>query len=392
MRFTQTQVDENGSIPLTLLVAIILGGVIAVLFASVNTGVATSRNDRDFAQAIQIADAGIQDAYVNLLAASVLLEDDPDAELDAPCVTPKAGVVSTIESGTCVAEVGAESSYEWDYTREGDSRSWVVDARGSYRDSTRQVRSTIGHQPLIESAILAETDISYNGGPGDPEPFPIGLGGKMKFTSPQSAAAVNELTVYRLDGDHPDSEYGSFPQDQIVYAGETLVLKDMAAEAFDTGVCRTGAGGIAEITSIPRTLVRGTTYCVTDFNVSNPGANLTLSGPVQDGPVKVYVRGDVRIQSKDANADRPAADLQIYSSGTSMRRSGNSTVSALIWAPNAHCRSDGGGSGYFAGAMACKSVALNGRWDYDASVGKIEGTTFQVGKWTEQRVGAAASP
>jgi hypothetical protein len=383
---------EAGSIPLTILATIVLGGIIVVLFASVNTGVKTSRNDRDFAQSVQIADAGIQDAYVNLLRAAAVLEANEDETLDENllvgpmCPNPDLG--SDIDFGVCRGDVGEESTYTWTYAREGGygSRSWVVDSRGTYRDNTRQVRSSIGQQPIFKDALQARCGLDYNGAANVSDTFTIGTGCAMKFTSPASTGSVEKLTVYGTDGDDAASKYQGFPAEDIVYAGEDLVLEDLSAQAFDTGPCRPD-GGIATIGNIPRNPQRGQTYCVTDFIVTNPGDNLVLQGapnPGPDGQVIVYVRGNVNIQSKDVHANGDADELQIYASGPVVKIGGNPTVAATIWAPNAACDSNGG-SGGFAGALACKSIDINGNWKFDASSQSILSSTFKVGKWTEQR-------
>ena len=59
---------------MVLLAMIVLGGVVAALFGYVSTGQRTARQDRDFNQAIQVADAGIQTAFSDLAVAD---PDDP---------------------------------------------------------------------------------------------------------------------------------------------------------------------------------------------------------------------------------------------------------------------------------------------------------------------------
>jgi hypothetical protein len=55
--------SEQGSMPMALLVSIVVAGLVAVLFASVRQSEQTVRFDRSFTNAVQVADAGVQDAY-----------------------------------------------------------------------------------------------------------------------------------------------------------------------------------------------------------------------------------------------------------------------------------------------------------------------------------------
>lgn len=112
---------HQGSIPLALLVIIVVGGVVVTLFSVVRLGTQTAGRDRDFAAAIQVADAGIQDAYLMLLSLTPEELEDPSTVID--CTPPPGAPTPTPSGGICQVPL-EDGGYTFSFERRGaDVRS-----------------------------------------------------------------------------------------------------------------------------------------------------------------------------------------------------------------------------------------------------------------------------
>lgn len=398
---------EHGSLPLTLLAVIILAGVVVALFSVVRTGTQSSGRDRDFASAIQIADAGVQEAYLALRAVDPdAVDADPVPGLD--CTPPAGALPPTVGQGICLVDV-QDGEYVWRYERLGSGRSWEIESWGAYRDSIRLVTANVSEDPIFSTAILSVDTIHYAGGgttnPGGNctiEPFTIGAGGAITLTG-QTAACIRAITVFnQSDQDSPGSNYGTFepiacdadsPDDcNIVYNLDTDLAESLGnpgAEAFSAGgICTTGGTDVATVTSLPDVMVRGTTYCV-DGNASLSSARTV--GGTGDDEVIVYVSGNLNFNANsETNFGGEAGDLLFNVGGTNVTIQSTAKAAAAIMAPNAFCHSQGGAGpiGQFAGAMVCGSVQISGNWTYDSSTEDLGGSIFTIRNWAERPSGS----
>ena len=130
--------DERGSIPLALLVVIIVGAVTAVLTSTVITGQRSTRFDAAFTDAVQYADAGVQDAVVklnnnSLAAGSYTLDVDS---------TPADPVVQTTQI---------------------TPQRWEVSGTATVNGTTRRVVAEIREVPLFGFALFARNGVAFNG-------------------------------------------------------------------------------------------------------------------------------------------------------------------------------------------------------------------------------------
>ena len=99
-----------------------------------------------------------------------------------------------------------------------------------------------------------------------------------------------------------------------------------------------------------------------DFNVGNNEINIT-----QNGSLKLYVKGDIKISGKGAfNNYGKAEKLQIWGTAKdnesqSLSVSGNGSLSAVVYAPNGDFVSNGGGNaGETMGSIIAKTIRFNG--------------------------------
>lgn len=139
--------DERGSIPIMVGVAVITSLLIAAMLATVDAGTRTSRRAGDSANALQVADAAINDAVRRVGTAA------PVACGSLLCFT---------RTGT----VGAGGTYTYTASRPpGNDLVWDVDAVG--RDASglrRHIRAQAVGEPLFARPIFIRASANFGGG------------------------------------------------------------------------------------------------------------------------------------------------------------------------------------------------------------------------------------
>lgn len=129
--------------PVALLAAIVVAGIVTVLTSRMIAGERAVRFDRSFTQSFHTADAGVQQAIFQLNAgahASMAVGDST-----APTTT-----------------TFGDDTYTWTLTREGP-RSWIVTSTGTQTDVSRTVQANITEQPLFFPGAFGDTLIAVNG-------------------------------------------------------------------------------------------------------------------------------------------------------------------------------------------------------------------------------------
>ena len=349
---------QAGSIPLTILISIVIGGAVAALFLVVRSGVLTSGRDRDFNAAVQVADAGLQEAFVELLQLE-LGESAPACDTNG--------------DGSCEGAMQDGSPYRWEYDQIA-TRMWTVTSVGTFGGSTRAVQAEIGERPLFAAAIISDLQFTYNGGGTGTTPFPMGGFQDFWFTG-NTGNYIEQLFLY---GDDNEPSGPGAPDSDKWERTPGPDLPNLGAEAFESGgVCE------GESDSLTNPLVYGETYCLT--GTANFGSNTTITGNADDGPVQIYVQsGGMTVGPRQVNEGGEAFDLQIYVGAGNVVMNGNFRVSAAIYAPKSACTSNGQGGGGFAGGMICNTVTLNGNFRYDPTIEAIVDDTFSVRGWREE--------
>lgn len=361
---------EAGSIPLVLLVSIILGGAIVALFTVVSSGQQTARRDRDWQSAIQVADAGVQQAFV-------LFRDLEEGEDHPPC--------DPGGTGTCTGTLPEGGSYEWEYTRLGEQR-WEVESSGTVGGRTRTIEANIGTSTLFPVAILGRERITYNGGGTGTDPFVVGTFGDVTLNGNPAQNSVRGIVRY---GDGPFN-INVGPDTHDLSNAPAFDLPNIAEEAFAPGGECDGAPFYPTYPAgVPNAQTYGNTFCVGSINFGM--GNHPLLGDPNDGPVVIYVGGD-GTPSFNVGPNRrvnwgttdpgDASALQIYVQSGPVTYSGTARVAAAIWAPNSACTSNG--TPTWSGAIVCNTVTLNGNFGYDSRVSSIGEGPFGINSWMEQ--------
>ena len=153
MRTLRLRPSEAGSIPLALLVAIIVAGLVTVLTARIITGERQVRFDRSFTESFHVADAGVQQAVFQLNA----------GVYDHVVDNWEEGDPETWESPENTTTFG-DDTYRWRLRWQVDEpRSWHVISTGTQDGVSRTVQATIEERPLFFPGAFGDTLIAFNG-------------------------------------------------------------------------------------------------------------------------------------------------------------------------------------------------------------------------------------
>jgi len=371
--------DESGSLMLVLLAAIVVGGLIVVVFSDVRTGQQTARGDRDFNQAIQVADAGIQQAFTELAAFDT---DNPATSLGE----------------TIALDGGGEAT--WTAERIGEMR-WQVRAEGSFGGSTRVVEATIGPHQLFSLAAFADYRIELRGsnladsyaatGPSNR----LGRVGSNREIVLRGNATVD--WVMRFNN-------ASYSGGNVVVGVETVpepaYLPNIGEQAYaEGGVCE-GRDDGAYTGSYQ--LVLGETYCFS--NVSFPAGQHSLATPVSGTttqPTRIYIAPSGNLQllgqgnsrchgvscvNWKAGEDRPdATRLMIYLASGNVMANNHTVIAAGIYAPTSDCSGSNAQADVY-GSIVCRTLDSKGGWNfhYDERFRDVAEDAFAVHGWREE--------
>lgn len=389
---------EEGSLPLAMIVAIVLAGAVAVVFSIVMSGVASSGRDRDFASAIQVADAGLQEAYVVL--GEVIESDDEFEGVD--CDQPDwFDGPNDATHGACVGTLGADSEFDWEYTWDAAEDKYIVHSVGRYRNSARAVQMEVVSVMETQAAIVGDLGAGWSGGGNTlSEGIYVGTFGcfELPASSPEAIAGVyyygdnleeHISTCWIPTATAPDYYAGSMDGPDLT--------RDPAGDACS------GMEDEDIHTNVPEEVERGHSYCVRQAAFP-PGFNIVGDGVEQedeelDTTVRIYVYSPASNQdavlagtggptqtASDVNASGAADDLRVYvshTSGDALFRP-DADVSMHLWAPGSECQIRPGGE--FNGTITCEKVVIRGTYSFEADTDGIQDQVPTIQRWTEERV------
>ena len=378
--------SQDGSLPMVLLVTIVVAGLIAVVFLDVRVGIRTAAHDRDFNAAVQAADAGIQDAFLEL--ATIETED-----LDT---VPIGGVLERdgdIDSG----------SYQWEAFRRSPNQ-WEVRSEGTVNDVTRVVEANIGPDELFPMAAFADSHLHLTGGNsaksydenGVPGAMLGSVGSNTSIVLSGGNTAVDRVYLYATD-DYQQSSSTVRMDDGIFNVPERAYFPNVAEEAYaDGGVCDDPAKQPYQSWNGDFELERGETYCFLD--VEFPRGTTNLQGD-SDEPTKIYIHpsNDLHFQGHGSDgavvnmdplsaAGFPdATALQIYVASGSVSAGPHTVVAAGVFAPTSTCSGPNAQSEFY-GALVCGSMLNAGQWDfyYDERFLDVYSEDFSISNWREE--------
>ena len=411
----QMKTDERGSLPLTILASIVLAGVVAVLFGVVQSGISSSGRDRDFASAVQVADAGLQEAYVHLQDALLAQVDDDITFEGVECDQPNWFTEENGENddvrGACLGDLGEESQFDWSYEWDDAEGAFDVLAVGRHRSSARALQILVEMETLAQSGITGENFAGWTGGGGgsDSDPFWIGTFSCLQLP-PSAPDNLEGINYYGDDLAHHRSTCWTpnYAQDLPVV---TSAGPDLSWDPAKFHCGPDAVDGDIELTEdVPDEVVRGEAYCVErahfpeGFEIVAPESDADSDEPVQiyvfnaepgNKAEAVRVGGQGLADEVNWTNDGPgvASDLQVYvshGSGDAHLRPPHSRAAMVLWAPGDNCTVTS--NGVFHGVMTCKEVVVHGTYDFDSSAGLVEKDTPIMRQFTEERVPSERRP
>ena len=389
---------EHGSLPLTMLTALILAGVVVTVGISITTGVNTARHDRDFNASIQIADAGVQQAYTQI--AQLTAEQD---ELDP--TDPELLSAGSVVEGS--GELDGET-FAWAATFDG-SGVWSVVSKGGRGETERTLVADIGARNLFPLSLYADVSMQFNGLPSGTARAYNAAGQQVNMTHLLGSAGPITLNGQCRTGvvlfDEATINRSCDPTPQPGVAPD--VDADFAKDAFEGGVCASGTNNAQFQADLAAgALLRGRDYCVSGVTIGNgqriavvaPPADLGLDGTA---PARIYVEpsGDFSFSSGNTKLLNPgvasgtpnppgsapeSTALEVFMSGGNFNLRSNSHFAGVLWAPTTACNASNGNT-YSYGALVCGTFNNNGNWThwYDTEAGEITDGLLTVNSYGE---------
>jgi hypothetical protein len=383
------QRNEDGSMMLALLGSIIATSVVTTVAISMLASSKTTRHNQDYTTALQVADAGIQDAVFR-----------------ANNNQPVTGATGAMNNG----------SYTWTATATTDG--WKVVSTGTDRTVTRTVEVEITKAPRFFLAAFGDRGIelkgsnganSYNSATGATNTGNGALGSNDDINMNGNSTHVDQVTLYNhTAADNTCHNNGGSGCAKTSVVGPKLDLASDANMAFiDNQLAACAATGPlpswrASTATPPGVLSYqgGVPYC---FETMTFDVNTVLSGADATHPVVVYVRGALSLEQHitvncngcTGSSTPDSSRLQIYGAGSTDTQSfsiGNhSMIAAAIYVPRANCLGNpSAAQADIFGALICGAIGRitsgnQGGWafHFDDNLRTIGTGGYQVVRYDE---------
>lgn len=226
MSHFRSKSSQQGSLPLALLVAIIVGGIVVVLVARLLTSQRQVQFDQSFHGALPAAEAGLEQA-------KFWLNTGKDLESATSGLQPPSDFADGERTVVRQGELDGRT-YEWFLTRRDgywEANSTAVDARGR-TEVDRHLVSEIRENPVVSVGAFADLFISlsgantadsYNSGTGDwcTGTGYVGSNGPVMFTGSAgpgpcadqrpTGRTVDRVLLYDWDPDDVDGRTEELP-------------------------------------------------------------------------------------------------------------------------------------------------------------------------------------
>ena len=375
---------DDGSIMLAMLAAIVVAGIVFATLTMVAGGERKTRSDQRYTAAIQGADAGVQDAFVQISR-----------------LAPSATTVS-LQSAAGV-KVG-DVTYTWTATRVSASAiSWSVTSTGTGKfgtsSTTRTVKAMIAQSSLFPMAAFADSTINFNGNNGAvsyPDPGKGIVGTNTTLTLKGTSTSVDGLSLFDTDtagSTNRCTGTGCPAASTTVYSPQKLDIKTaVSSTGFivqQLNACQSQTPLAAFVGDTIEARVEP--YCFTSFFADTQ--NFTVTGPANLS-AKVFVAGgDVTLGNKnhasvnyDIPSDPTSVRLQIFSTGSTVNVYNQGNVSAAVYAPNAACSGETSNAQTdYWGSMICNTIDNVGGWTfhYDTRLSALGDGTWHIRRYSE---------
>ena len=362
--------SQSGSLPMALLAALIVGGLVVVLVARLGTTQREVRFDRDFQLAVNAAEAGLQQALTSIQQlpqgappTEIVSEPDDDPTLGDSTFTWRAVPLATGGWG-----VRAEG------TRNGVSRTLEAEARQDCsfcvaafgRIGLRMVGNNLAasYNGAVEGGLIAGT------GSGS-----VGSNGLVSIIGNSTADYVKLNGIAASCGDNFYDEDANTCNDVPIDGSDDPLDFDLIIETVQ--------GEMDEHCSSypPLTLDKNATlelsndeiHCFGDV-ILDDRASLTVDGTFTE-PVQVYIKGNLELGNDnrvncplsgcdyvaDVNKLPVSGALRISTLGPEVRIGNKGDVAAAILAPISLCRGNpSSAQTNIYGSLVCHQVGNDG--------------------------------
>lgn len=394
--------NQDGSLPLALLISIIVGGLAVTLVATTMTGVQSVRNDREFQTAINGADAAMHQAvtYISQL---------PDGEPPA-CQTGVPGNGCVISSDFLgfgdggVVELGDQTTFEWTAEQVNESL-WQLRGTGDVNGVTRAIEARIAKEAFFTMGAFGDAGfgstggnqvISYSDSVSDAGRGSVGTNGTIRLVG-NSRADIAMLfgpatCEQNTNGCKPENiTTQTFPQ---VFDVDSVY--DAIREYRDEQ-CPTMQPTLEDKDIVWN---GGQVYCYSSIRTPQR-SEVLLSGASPENPVIIVVDGLVEFGrhseifcgaanncSSNMATSRPqTASLQIYSLGDEVRIGGQGQFAFALAAPKANCTGNpSNAQASIYGSLVCGDLRNQGGWEFafDEDLLNVSMGQWRVEDWREE--------
>ncbi|CAN5322845.1 hypothetical protein BH20ACT9_BH20ACT9_19610 [soil metagenome] len=432
---------EGGSIPMAMLAAIAVAGLIVVIAGATLAGQRATRFDQSFSEDIHGADAGVQDALYRLNAGYF----DPGVPVDS---IPEGGTYPTTpgerEDGTI-----DDTTYAW-YAERTGPRDWRIESVGTLGGVERTVVAEIEERARFAPGAFSDSTLALSGTSSGVDSYTSGACAAGTGTEPSchwypdtdgfgtGNGAIGSNDVVEVSGntrvkrivlyDWDDNPGGGVTETDP--GGDRCNGESAGSPCITPGVVQTVGyeldyGSEADTAFITDRLdecaaegrLQGeTTLKAGDLDVEQDfycyeGAAFEGDFPLPvwasaTNPVVIYVRDYVSVLDPGARVNCVGCDknnphgiapvsgaLQIYSAGDFATQGANvgiksqSMFAGVIYAPRSRCGSESGGAGvHVYGSMTCGLMDNVGNWEFhfDDALSSYGTDAYNVAYWTEE--------
>lgn len=383
--------SEDGSFPMVMLFAIIVGGLIVALVSVVSTGQTKVQHNRAHTAAITGAEAGVQQAMTVI---STLDPTDPSTTITSDDL-----LAAEPDADTQIDEV----EFSWTATRLGPN-VWELLGTGvadgsSGDDVSRTVKvlaeqqsdfflaafADIGFRMLGANGAASYTDTEQDNGNGA-----IGSNGDITMNGNAYADAIY------LMGDGASCTGNGCSSGDLLGVG-AYEIEDLR-QRVEARVDEACEGK----TPVPLSgddieLIGGQDYCLSSLFTGNH-AEITLTNDASiDNPVRLFVQGNIEFGRHGSYncgtagcsmvSAPDSAAFQIYSVGTQVRFGNQGELAAAIAAPNANCHGNPSNAQFdIYGSLVCNDLSNQGGWNFyfDERLMGLNAGDWTMGLYSEE--------
>ena len=380
MRRLRRPRGDDGSMMLAMVITFMAVALIGMLLMTTMVGQEKSRQNQRYMTAVQGADAGVQQALVEISKLSPTATD------------------TTVSGTTSIGGV----NYTWQATRPAGSLSWSVSSSGTSANpvdgsTTRTVTAEIQQGSLFPLAAFGDERIAFNGNNGAVS-YPVlgqGIVGSNGVLELKNNTVADGVMIFDWASDPDWDRCQNGPCSNA--ATRTSVDERLDIDtALQSGgfiknqidVCKASTPGGTLPAFVGTTIAaRAEPYCFSSFHADTQ--NFTVTG---NGVARIFVEGDVTLGNKNhsqvnyTSAQPDSIKLQIYTMGEDVGMYNQSNMAVALYAPNATCSgvTSNAGSDFY-GSMICNVIDNVGGWTfhYDTRLGGIGNGRFNITEYNE---------